>query len=175
MESKAIDQAGGDAIRSKYLTFRLGSCEYGIVIQNVREIIAMHEITPLPQLPDYVQGVINLRGKIIPVVDLRLRLSLEAQAPTRTACIVVTEIPSDDDSGMELIGCTVDGVSDVRDIDPEAVQPVPRTDSWSAQEHVTGLVQFDTGVVALLSITNLLGKIFHSDQRASIDPGAVEV
>ena len=153
----------------KHLTFTLGGCEYAIVITHVREIIAMHEITPLPKLPDYVKGVFNLRGKIIPVMDLRLRLGLDSCEYGPATCIVVTELQGDEERVPDLVGCIVDSVSDVRDILMEEVQTVPRTERWSTEEHVEGLVQCEDGVVAVLSIAHVLGDVFSHGSEALLD------
>src|SRR3990172_7814985 len=86
---------GSDVEREgKYLTFSLGNEEYGIVILKVKEIIGMMRITPVPQTPGFVKGVVNLRGKVIPVVDLRLRFGMEEAEYTDRTCIVVVEIDS---------------------------------------------------------------------------------
>ena len=95
----------------KYLTFSLGEEEYGIGILRVKEIIGMMRITPIPQTPEYVKGVINLRGKVIPVIDLRVRFAMASASYTERTCIVVVEI--DAATGRLHIGIVVDSVSEV--------------------------------------------------------------
>jgi len=105
------DQPGnsGAEREGKYLTFSLGDEEYGIGILKVKEIIGMMRITPVPQTPEFVKGVINLRGKVIPVIDLRLRFGIEEIGYTERTCIIVVEIVG---SGAKMhIGVVVDSVS----------------------------------------------------------------
>ena len=140
----------------KYLVFALDPNQYAVPIQSVREIIAMHEVTPLPRMPRFVKGVINLRGKIIPVADLRVCLGLESSEPTPISCIVVADIVNEEDGTSTQIGCIVDAVCDVREIDGEQVQEPPR---GGDDHHVRGLVRTDDVVVALLDFEVLLGDI----------------
>ena len=107
-----------DTQKDKYLTFSLGDEVYGIDIRVVIEIIGIQKITNVPEVPDYVRGIINLRGKIIPVVDMRLRFRREYREYTDRTCVIVVEI-----NGV-LIGLIVDGVSEVLDIaEKNVVQP----------------------------------------------------
>jgi len=95
----------------KYLTFSLGKEEYGIGILKIKEIIGMMPITPVPQTPEYIKGVVNLRGKVIPVLDLRLRFGMEKADYTERTCIIVVEITGD--AGKVMMGIVVDAVSDL--------------------------------------------------------------
>ena len=108
-----------DTQKDKYLTFSLGDEVYGIDIRVVIEIIGIQKITNVPEVPDYVRGIINLRGKIIPVVDMRLRFRREYREYTDRTCVIVVEI-----NGV-LIGLIVDGVSEVLDIAEKNVVPPP--------------------------------------------------
>lgn len=141
---------------AKFLVFALDPNQYAVPIQSVREIIAMHEVTPLPRMPQFVRGVINLRGKIIPVADLRVGLGLEASEPTQVSCIVVADMVNEEDGTSTQIGCIVDSVCEVREIAGEAIQEPPR---GGDDMHVRGLVRTDGDVVALLDIEVLLGDI----------------
>jgi len=107
----------------KYLTFTLAGEEYGIGILKVKEIIGMMPITLIPQTPHYVKGVINLRGKVIPVVDLRLKFKMDATDYTERTCIIVVEISSD--SGSIMMGIVVDSVSEVMNIKTEDIEETP--------------------------------------------------
>ncbi|MGA3117979.1 MAG: chemotaxis protein CheW [Syntrophobacteraceae bacterium] len=101
-------------MEGKYLTFSMNEEEYGVGILTIKEIIGMMRITPVPQTPDYVKGVINLRGKVIPVIDLRLRFGMNSCGYTERTCIIVAEI--ENDSRTLQIGIVVDSVSEVMNI-----------------------------------------------------------
>src|SRR5580698_6853678 len=103
-----------DARAGKYLTFHLGKEEFGIQVLHVREIMGVQDITAVPGTPAHLKGVINLRGKIIPVVDLRLKLCFPDPKFTETTCIVVVQVNQEGDPAM--IGLIVDGVSEVLNI-----------------------------------------------------------
>jgi purine-binding chemotaxis protein CheW len=107
----------------KYLTFSLKEEEYGIGILKVKEIIGMMPITSVPRTPDFVKGVINLRGKVIPVVDLRLKFSMESISYTDRTCIIVVEIESD--AATVFIGIVVDAVSEVLNITERDIEETP--------------------------------------------------
>ncbi|MEZ6016007.1 MAG: chemotaxis protein CheW [Planctomycetota bacterium] len=140
----------------KYLVFALDPNQYAVPIKVVREIIAMHEITPLPRMPHFVRGVINLRGRIIPVADLRVCLGMSSNEATRTSCIIVADIECDDEGTTTQIGCMVDSVCEVREIDEAEIQTPPHgTDGG----HVNGLVRTDEAVFAILELEVLLGEI----------------
>ena len=114
MEETAIETSvlvTADTLEGKYLTFSLAAEAYGIGILKVREIIGMLPITPVPQTPNFLKGVINLRGQVIPVVDLRLKFRLEEQDYTERTSIIVVEVPGR--SGSVAIGIVVDSVSEV--------------------------------------------------------------
>jgi len=100
-----------DSRAGKYLTFHLSNEEFGIRVLKVREIMGLQEITAVPQTPVHIKGVINLRGKVVPVVDLRLKFGLEADEYTQRTCIIVTQVQGE--NGAVLMGIVVDGVSDV--------------------------------------------------------------
>ncbi|MGD9976299.1 MAG: chemotaxis protein CheW, partial [Desulfatirhabdiaceae bacterium] len=109
MENNPSDRGEISTIEGKYLTFTLGQEEYGIGIKKIREIIGLMPITAIPEMPAYIKGVINLRGRVIPVVDLRLRFSMPEIDYTERTCIVVVEMESAD--GHATIGIVVDAVS----------------------------------------------------------------
>ncbi len=116
-----------DQKKIKYLIFRLDNAEYGIEILNVREIIKISPITPVKNLPSYVKGVINLRGKIIPVTDIRLRLGLDESGYTENTCIIVLEIK--DEESIILKGIIVDGVAGVCEIRVRDIEPLSEVSS----------------------------------------------
>src|SRR3954465_1292434 len=112
-----------DARAGKYLTFQLANEEFGIRVLKVREIMGLQEITAVPQTPAHVKGVINLRGKVVPVVDLRLKFALPAADYTQRTCIIVTQVQGE--SGAVLMGIVVDGVSEVLSLSAAEIEDTP--------------------------------------------------
>lgn len=154
--SKALDHAD-DAINEregKYLTFTLGNEEYGISILKIKEIIGMMPITIVPQTPDYVKGVINLRGKVIPVVGLRRRFGMEAIDYTERTCIIVVETEGQD--RILPIGIIVDSVSEVLNIKGEDIEETPTFGAGLKTEYILGMAKMEGGVKILLDIDKVL-------------------
>lgn len=139
-----------EEIAGKYLTFRLDNEEYGIVITQVLEIIGVIKFTPLPRVPEYVKGVINLRGKVIPVIDLRLRFNLRETEHTEKTCIIVVEVV--DEIGKLQIGLIVDSVSEVVNIVPEDIEATPRFGVKLDTDFILGMAKGKDAVRTLLDI-----------------------
>ncbi|MCA1787175.1 MAG: chemotaxis protein CheW [Desulfobacteraceae bacterium] len=138
----------------KYLTFTLADEEYGIGILKVKEIIGMMSITSVPRTPDFVKGVINLRGKVIPVIDLRLKFVMDAIPYTDRTCIIVVEIDTDD---MTIqIGIVVDAVSEVLNIKQEEIENTPSFGTSVNTDYILGMAKIDSGVKILLDIDRVL-------------------
>jgi len=139
----------------KYLTFALGSEEYGLEILKVREIIGYMDITAVPQTPSYVKGVINLRGQVIPVIDLRAKFGMETANVTDETCIIVVEIRQ---NGKKCsIGIVVDHVQEVLDIDGENIEAAPQFDSTVNTDFILGMGKVGEAVKILLDIDKVLG------------------
>jgi purine-binding chemotaxis protein CheW len=138
----------------KYLTFSLAGEEYGIGILKVKEIIGMMSVTHVPQTPDFVKGVINLRGKVIPVVDLRLRFGLEAASYTERTCIIVVEVAGA--SGSVMMGIVVDAVSEVLNVRGADIENTPTFGVQLNTECILGLAKAADGVKILLDIDRVL-------------------
>lgn len=138
----------------KYLTFTLGREEYGIGILKIKEIIGMMPITPVPQTPEYVKGVINLRGKVIPVIDLRLRFGMDQVGYTERTCIVVVE--TEVSTGTALIGIVVDSVSEVLNIRAELIEDPPSFGTDLSSSYLLGMAKTEGGVKILLDIDRVL-------------------
>ncbi|MEN6386442.1 MAG: chemotaxis protein CheW [Phycisphaerales bacterium] len=139
----------------KYLTFALGSEEYGLEILKVREIIGYMEITAVPQTPSYVKGVINLRGQVIPVVDLRSKFGMEIAKVTEETCIIVVEIHQD---GRKFsTGIVVDHVQEVLDIDGENIEEAPQFGASVNTDFILGIGKVSESVKILLDIDKVLG------------------
>ena len=150
-----------DTQKDKYLTFSLGDEVYGIDIRVVIEIIGIQKITNVPEVPDYVRGIINLRGKIIPVVDMRLRFRREYREYTDRTCVIVVEI-----NGV-LIGLIVDGVSEVLDIAEKNVVPPPDLRA-SQNKYIRGIGKLESSVVLLLDWE----KLFSEDDQELLGSAA---
>lgn len=138
----------------KYLTFTLADCEYGISILKIKEIIGMIDVTTVPQTPDYIKGVVNLRGKVIPVVDLRLRFGIEYNEYTDRTCIIVVEM--DGVSGTILTGIVVDAVSEVLNIKADDIENTPAFGVKLETEYILGMAKMDHNVSILLDIDRVL-------------------
>lgn len=133
------------------VSFRLGQEEYGVEITKVQEIILMGEITQVPQTPEYIKGLINLRSTVIPIVDLRLRFGLMPQEPTEETRIMVVNVRG------KTIGIIVDAVSEVLRINKDQIAPPPPTVAGLGRKYLTGLVKLDKRLLILLDIERILG------------------
>lgn len=155
-ERETIDQAVKVMAEreGKYLTFTLAEEEYGIGILKIKEIIGMLPITSVPRTPDFVKGVINLRGKVIPVIDLRLRFGMGEIDYTERTCIIVVEI--DGQAGTVLIGIVVDSVSEVLNVKGEDVEDTPTFGTRLDTEYILGMAKMEGGVKILLDINRVL-------------------
>jgi purine-binding chemotaxis protein CheW len=152
-ESRVFDrqQNAGEGIGSMQLvSFRLAQEEYGIEITKVQEIILMGEITRVPQTPDYIKGLINLRNTVIPIVDLRLRFGLDQEPVGDETRIMVVNVQG------KTIGIIVDAVSEVLRISGDQIAPPPPTVAGLGQEYLTGLVKLDKRLLIMLDIDKIL-------------------
>ena len=138
----------------KYLTFTLSDEEYGIGILKIKEIIGMMAVTTVPQTPEFVKGVINLRGKVIPVIDLRLRFGMESMDYTERTCIIVVEI--DGTAGTVQIGIVVDSVSEVLNIKADEIEDTPTFGTRLNTDYILGMAKMEGGVKILLDINRVL-------------------
>ena len=163
--TKVMDQAVKASVQKegKYLTFTLAGEEYGIGILKIKEIIGMLPITSVPQTPDFVKGVINLRGKVIPVIDLRLRFSMGEIEYTERTCIIVVEIASQ--AGTVMIGIVVDSVSEVLNIKGDDIAETPTFGTRLNTEYILGMAKMGGGVKILLNID----KVLSADEVGMLD------
>jgi len=134
----------------KFLTFSLGNEEYGIEILYVTEIIGLQKITRVPDMPEFVKGVINLRGKVIPLIDVRLRFNLPEEEYHDRTCIIVVNMKN------ITVGLIVDSVSEVLDIPEEKIDPPPEVNKGNSNKFVKGLGKLEDSVKILLDIENFL-------------------
>lgn len=146
---KAISDKEG-----KYLTFTLAEEEYGIGILKIKEIIGMLPITSVPQTPEFVKGVINLRGKVIPVLDLRLRFGMPSIDYSDRTCIIVVEIGGQAET--ILVGIVVDAVSEVLNIKGDDIEKTPTFGTKLDTDYILGMAKMEGGVKILLDIDQVL-------------------
>ncbi|MBU2514580.1 chemotaxis protein CheW [bacterium] len=139
-----------DTQKGKYLSFHVGRESYGIEIKHVKEIIVMQEITEVPDMPESFIGVINLRGKVISIIDFRKFFKMEAREYDNRTSIIVVEI------GEVPVGVVVDTVSEVFDIPEENIDPPPRTHSGISSKYIKGIGKIGNNVRILLNIENIL-------------------
>jgi len=146
----------GQKLAGKYLTFILGGESYAIPVLKVREIIRLTSITTVPHMPDYIRGVINLRGKIIPVMDLRLRFGFTGAASTEQNCIVVVQVknPSGQTTAMGLV---VDAVEEVAQLAAADIEETPDFGAQVDTEYILGMAKIKGAVKALLDIDRVIG------------------
>ena len=155
-----VDEEIGRAVKEisdkegKYLTFTLAEEEYGIGILKIKEIIGMLPITSVPQTPEFVKGVINLRGKVIPVMDLRLRFGMPSIDYSDRTCIIVVEIGGQ--AGTILVGIVVDAVSEVLNIKGDDIEKTPTFGTELNTDYILGMAKMEGGVKILLDIDQVL-------------------
>lgn len=162
IEAEKIENAMLDK-EGKYLTFTLANEEYGIGILKVKEIMGTMPVTTVPQTPDYVKGVINLRGKVIPVLDLRLKFGMESVDYTDRTCIIVVEIEGK--NGEILMGIVVDSVSEVLNIDGGDIEETPTFGAELDTKYILGMAKVKGGVKILLDID----KIFSDTELLTLE------
>jgi purine-binding chemotaxis protein CheW len=151
----AVIDTEGKASAGKYLTFRLASEEYGIEILKVVEIIKIMDITAVPRTPEFVRGVINLRGKVIPVVELRRKFNMETQEDTPETCIIVVSAAMPQ-GGIVQMGILVDTVSEVLDIQSAEIEPPPQFGSSIDTNFIQGMAKIKGAVKILIDIDKVL-------------------
>jgi purine-binding chemotaxis protein CheW len=154
------------SLAGKYLTFALGREEYGLPVLKVREIIKMMDITAVPQVPAAIRGVMNLRGKVIPVIDLRIRFGLASQADTDRSSIIVVDLLVGGD--RVLMGVVVDAVRDVLNITDAEIQEPPQFGTEVSTDFMTGLAKVKGTVKILLD----LDVLFREDAAAVVEHAA---
>ncbi len=145
-----VQEAGHAADLNQYLTFALGEEEYGIEILKVQEIKGYSGITPIPNTPPHIRGVMNLRGTVVPVVDLRIKFGREGRDYSKFTVIVVVKV------GEKIVGLVVDAVSDVLDIPSSEIRPTPDLGGRTDTRFISGMAPTNDKLVVLLDIDRLL-------------------
>jgi len=150
-------QVSGEPVQ--VVSFNLGKEEYGVDISQVQEIIRMVEITHVPRAPHFMEGVINLRGQLIPIIDLRTRFSMPRALLTKSTRIVVTEI------GNKRVGLIVDSVSEVLNIPIEQVEEAPDMIAGAGTEYIQGVGKVNDRLIILLDLTMVMS----GDEKDELD------
>ena len=165
--SPSDEASDAPALGGKFLTFKLGDEEYGVEILKVGEINGIMKITAVPRVPEFVKGVINLRGNVIPVIDLRLKFALDEIEHTEQTCIIVVNV------GRE-IGIIVDTVSEVLDIASENIDPPPQLGGMPDTSFILGMGKVNDTVKILLNIDRVLSDEEVSDISSAAEAAAQE-
>jgi len=166
----SIDPTATNARGGKYLTFGLGREEYGLEILKVREIFGYMDITAVPRTPSYIRGVINLRGQVISVIDLRARFDMPAAERTEQTCIIVVEIKME--SRRLSIGVVVDRVSEVLNIPADKIEDAPGFGTSVDTSFILGMGKLPSGVKILLDIDKVLTR---EEAQTLAEPGEKEI
>jgi purine-binding chemotaxis protein CheW len=143
-----------ESLAGKYLTFKLGGETYGLEILKVQEIIGMMKVTKVPRTPDFVRGVINLRGKVIPVVDIRLKFGMDEAEETERTCIIVVQVNFE--GGKVTMGSIVDEVSEVINIERDQIEPTPALGAGIDTDFILGIGKIEHKVIMLLDVDKVL-------------------
>lgn len=150
----------------QYVTFSLGPELFGVEVTRTREILSLTPITRVPQTPDYLLGVINLRGQVVPVVDMRLKLGLPAGKNSEDTCIIVVEVMIDGEA--IVVGALADAVREVLEIRSDQIEPPPRLGARLKTEFISGMGKVAEQFLILLNID----RIFNSDELALVQDAA---
>lgn len=153
-EVKKDNLSPGRALGGKYLTFLLGDEVFGVEIITIQEIIRMQRVTKVPRVKDYVRGVINLRGKIIPIIELRVKFAMEAQKDTDKTCIIVLQVSGED--GVCTMGIIIDEVKEVQNIPSENIEPPTMLGYAAGNDFILGIGKVGNEVKILLDIDRIL-------------------
>ena len=147
---------------TQFLTFTLAEDVFAIDVTMAREILDVWDVTKVPQTPDYMLGVINLRGSVVPVIDMRLKFGMEQVERTRDTCIVVVEVDVDGES--VVVGALADSVREVLDLEPSQIEPPPRIGTRLNTEFIKGMGNLDDRFVIILDIN----RVFSAEELALV-------
>lgn len=161
-------QHGMESDGDQYLTFMLAGEEYGVDILRVQEIKGWDSVTPIPNTPDYIRGVINLRGTIVPIVDLRRRFNLETVEYGPVTVVIVLRVEDPNGGKSRVMGLVVDAVSDVYNVPESAIKAAPDFGSVVDVNFVHGLATLENAMVIILNIDHLL----NADEMSAVERAA---
>lgn len=145
----------------QYLTFQLGEEVFALDVSNVREILEFTAVTKVPKTPEFMRGVINLRGSVVPVLDMRLKFGMTRTERTVDTCIIVVEVSFEEEN--TIIGALVDSVQEVFELEPNQIEPAPRIGTQLKTEFIKGMGKKDDRFIILLNID----KVFSSEELAA--------
>jgi purine-binding chemotaxis protein CheW len=146
----------------EYLTFTLGEENYAVCISKVREVLEFDTVTKVPQTPDFMRGVINLRGHVVPVLDLRLKFGMSATEKTINTCVVIVEVLIDEEN--TIIGVLTDSVKEVMQLENDSIEPAPKLGNMVNPEFILGMGKYNDQFLILLNID----KTFSSQELESL-------
>ncbi|MBA4373158.1 MAG: chemotaxis protein CheW [Thermodesulfovibrio sp.] len=147
---------------TQYLTFKLSDEVFAVDISKVREVLDFTSVTKVPRTPDFMRGVINLRGSVVPVVDMRLKFGMSETEKTVNTCIIIVEISLDNET--TILGALADSVQEVIDLEPDQIEPAPRIGTRLKTEFIKGMGKKDDHFIMILDID----KIFSSEELAMV-------
>jgi purine-binding chemotaxis protein CheW len=147
---------------NQYLTFRLEDEVFGLAIGKVREVLDFTNVTRVPQTPNYMRGVINLRGSVVPVMDMRLKFGLPKTEKTVNTCIIIAEIAMDGET--TVLGALADSVQEVLDIEPDQIEPPPKIGTKLRTEFIKGMGKHNEQFIILLDID----RVFSAEEIAAV-------
>jgi purine-binding chemotaxis protein CheW len=148
---------------TQYLTFKLDEEIFALDISKVKEVLDFTEITKIPQTPEFMKGVINLRGGVVPVVDMRLKFRMSETVRTVNTCIIIVEVSIEGET--TVLGALVDSVQEVMDLEPEQIEPAPRIGTRLRTEFIRGMGKRDNHFIMILDID----KVFSADEMAMVE------
>ena len=158
------------AEQQQYLTFKLGKEMFAVGILNIREIIEFGGLTTVPMMPRFVRGVINLRGAVVPVIDLAARFGREPAPVTRRTCTVIVELEADSGEQRQQLGLMVDSVSEVLEIPPDKVEPAPAFGAKVRADFIKGMGKVNEKFVIILNINSVLAVEEMANLTAAVQP-----
>jgi purine-binding chemotaxis protein CheW len=153
------------AVAAQYLTYKLADEVFAFDITKVREVLDFTTITRVPKMPDFLRGVINLRGSVVPVVDLRLKFGMPKTDQTVDTCVIITEVNVDGE--QTTIGALADSVQEVMDLDPDSIEPAPKIGTGLKTEFIKGMGKHNDGFIIILDIDKLLS----SEELSAVQSG----
>jgi len=153
------------AVMTQYLTFKLGEEVYAVDISKVREVLDFTTVTKVPRTPDFMRGVINLRGSVVPVVDLRLKFGMNRTESTVNTCIIILEVRVDGET--TVLGALADSVQEVVDLESESIEPAPRIGTKLKTEFIAGMGKQNDRFIIILDID----KIFSTEELSLVQEG----
>lgn len=153
---------------NQYLTFKLEDEVYGLAIGKVREVLDFTKVTRVPQTPGYMRGVINLRGSVVPVIDLNLKFGMNSTEKTVNTCIIIAEIEMDGE--VTVLGALADSVQEVVELEPEQIEPAPKIGTKLDTQFIQGMGKRDDVFIILLDID----KVFSSEELAMVQTSEMQ-